>query len=453
MLEGRWNMKFLLVNLDWPGLVSKKTYKIHLSLPPLDLLLMSNFVNEKGDEAIIFDGFVEDPSRLQGLLTWADWIVVATTPYHMWQCPNSEWNWITKALEQFPKEKVILSGLHASIFPEQSLKSTGVHAVIRREPEGVLRDFLAKRRWEDTQGVSFLREGQLVENPLGALPLMDELVVKNYNVDISRYGYLLLGDKTGVFEASRGCPWKCTFCDQEMYSWKYRTKTPQVFAQEVSNGIEQSGMKNAYFYDLEFTVSKKRTLELCEELIKQKVQDKLRWTCQTRADTVNEEVVEAMKAAGCVLIHFGVESANPEALRGTNKKIDLESIDKGVRLVKKLGLQTACFFMFGLPGEKPDEFDNTLEFARNLNPTYASFHFAIPFPGTPLYDQYIQEKKLPWGVWPATFFEGWPHEQIVHYLSRAYKKFYLWPKKIEPRQFLFRLQNLPRKLSYFSSVV
>lgn len=443
-------MRFLLVSMDWQGLISKKTYKIHLALPPLDLILLQNFAKRAGHESKILDCFVDDTAELRSLCDWADSIVVATTPYHMWQCPNSEWGLIKEALKRFPLDKVVLSGLHSSIFPEQTLRETGVHAVIRREPEGAFRHFLEKRSWRDCEGVSYLDErGEHKENPLTALPSMDDLVATDYDVDISKYGYFLLGKRTGIFEASRGCPWKCTFCDQEMYSWKYRTKTPAIFAGEVINAVRQSGMETAYFYDLEFTVSKKRTLELCEELIKAGVPKKLRWACQTRADTVSEEVIEALKSAGCVLIHFGVESANPKILKATNKKITLDKIEKGVKLAKARKLQTACFFMYGLPEEKPEEFVNTLEFARSLNPTYASFHFAIPFPGTPLYEQYIKERGAEWGTWPATYFDGWPHERIGRFLSMSYRKFYLMPKRFELQEFFFRLENLPHKLRYF----
>lgn len=444
-------MKFLLVNLNWSGLVSKKTFKIHFALPPLDLLLLYNLAEDNGHQAKIFDGFVEPIEGLQSLAAEADWIIVTTTPYHMWQCPNAEWDQIKASLATLPRERVVVLGLHSSVFPEQTLRDTGVAAVLRREPEAVFKSFLERKRWQEVPGVSWLDGDSYHENPLGPLPPMDELAVNRYAVDISRYGYFLLGQRTGVFEASRGCPWKCTFCDQEMFSWKYRAKSPEVFAEEVARGVRQTGMKTAYFYDLEFTIARKRTEEICEGLLQRGVQKQLRWACQTRADMIDPVMLDRMKAAGCRLIHFGVESGNAEILKATNKKITLEKIEAGVRLAKEKGFQTACFFMFGLPEERPDEFDNTLRFARRLNPTYASFHFAVPFPGTPLYTRYLEERQLPWGSWPATYFNGWPHEEIRAYLRRAFIKFYLQPIRIEPREFIYRLGNIQQKLAYFRS--
>ena len=445
-------MNFVFMNLGWPGLVSKKTHKIHLALPPLDLVLMSNITTALGHKCQIIDGFVDGDSLSNKLIAEADWIIIATTPYHMWQCPNSDWEWIKKSIEAFPKKKVILTGLHASVFPEQTLRETGVHAVISREPEHVLSSYFERLDWKQTPGVSYLEGNNFQSIKYSALPRMDDLVVRDYCLDISKYSYFLLGTHTGVFEASRGCPWKCTFCDQEMFSWKYRRKSPAVFASEVSHAVAQTGMKTAYFYDLEFTVSKMRTLEICEALMKLNIHKKIRWCCQTRADTVDEDVLRALKAAGCTLIHYGVESANPEVLEATNKKITLDQISHGVKLTKDFRIQTACFFMFGLPGESSDRFTNTLEFARKLNPTYASFHFAIPFPGTPLYQEYLKKNNLIEGVWPSTYFQEWDKLRISKFLRSAYTKFYLFPRKFELSELRWRCSNLVPKIRYFMAV-
>jgi len=446
-------MKFLLVNLNWANLASPKTFKFHFALPPLDLLILRNIAISNGHEARILDGTVDSLNSADKQTAWADFVLVTTTPYHMWQCPNVEWEVIRNQISIFPREKTILLGLHGTVFPEQTLRETGAYALIRKEPERSFQEYLKIKDWFNVASVSYLNNGVYYENPNAALSNLQECIVNEYSLDISKYTYFLLGKKAGIFESSRGCPWKCTFCDQEMFSWKYRTKEPESFAEEVLRGVNQTGMQHAYFYDLEFTIQGKRTLEVCDQLIKRNIQKKIKWCCQTRADMVNDENLEALKAAGCKLIHFGVESAVPAVLKATNKKITLEKILHGVKLAKKHGFQTACFFMFGLPGENENDFLTTLEFARDLNPTYASFHFAVPFPGTPLYKQYLEEKNLKWGIWPATYFNKWSHAEIRRFLSRAYCKYYLFPKKIEPREFIYRMGNLGPKFQYFASIV
>ena len=447
-------MKFLFVNLSWPSIVSRKTHKLHITLPPLDLMILRELAGRSGHEGVILDCFVASKEDLEiqlpRLTREADWILVTTTPYCMWQCPNAEWEWIRKAISVFPAEKTVLTGLHGSIFPESTLRETGVRAVIRREPEGAFRDFLQTKDWESCRGVSYLKEEDEHHNEDAPGLSLNEIAIQNYETSIESYAYFLLGKRTGIFEASRGCPWKCSFCDQEMFGWKYRLKDSEVFADEVLRAVERTGMKTAYFFDLEFTIKKKRTLEICDALIKRNLQRKIKWCCQTRADTVDEEVLDALKAAGCTLIHYGAETANPPILEATGKKITLAEIARGITLTKTRGIRTAAFFMFGLPGEIFEDFERTLEFARTLNPTYASFHFAVPFPGTELYTRYLEERGLEPGVWPAVY-SSLPLSEIRAFERRAYIKFYLMPKRLELREFRYRMENFWDKLGYFLS--
>lgn len=446
-------MNILLVNLNWENLVSGKTLKLHLTVPPLDLIYLENFARAAGHSAVIHDGFTADRRELAEHVRKADCIYITTTPFHMWQCPNCDWESIRSAIGYFPKEKTVLGGLHPSVFPEIALQETGVHAVIRREPESAFLSFLQCGSWREAAGVSWQQDGAVHHNPTGQPLPMDQLVVQDYRVNPADYGYFLLGPKTALFESSRGCPWKCNFCDQEMFHWGYRTKSPEVFAEEVARTLRNYPFETAYFFDLEFTIQNGRTEQIAQELIKRDLHKKLRWAIQTRADMVNESILEALRDAGCRLIHFGVESGDPEILKSTNKKITLEKIERGVALTKRYGLQTACFFMFGLPTEKPEQFSTTLEFARELNPTYASFHFAVPFPGTPLYRQYLSEFDEPWGSWPSFYFKEWDASRIARYLKWAFVKFYLIPRRFELRVFRDRLSNLGHKLSYFGSIL
>lgn len=313
-------MKFALINIDWQAPISKENYKFHFTMPPLDLVLLKNIANQAGHEARVFDAFVDRTQNEDEICLWADWVVLTTTPFIMWQCPDINWALVATKIEMLPKEKTVLIGLHPSVFPEQVLRQTGVHAVLRREAEGIFAEFLKTKDWLKCGGVSYLKNDQYFENPYGSLMPMDELVVHDYGLDLSRYGYFLLGKNTGIFESSRGCPWRCTFCDQEMNSWQYRCKDPKLFAEEVRRALDTTSMKTSYFFDLEFTVSKKRTLAICEELIRQNVSKRLKWCCQTRADTVDDEILDSMKAAGCRLIHYGVESANRKFWRQPTKK-------------------------------------------------------------------------------------------------------------------------------------
>ena len=133
-----------------------------------------------------------------------------------------------------------------------------------------------------------------------------------------------------------------------MYGKKYRLKSVKNLGKEVETAVKKFGIKNAYFIDLEMTVNKKHVAELCDFLINKKI--KLSWCCQTRADTVDFKLLKKMRKAGCLLIHYGVETGSPRIMKFIEKKITHEQILNGVRLAHKAGIETACFFMFwGFP--------------------------------------------------------------------------------------------------------
>ena len=430
-------MHIVLLNLPWPGKVSQKTFKLHLSFPPLDLLIMRRLIEEAGHTAEVYDGLVTGRLPDASFFAQADWVIAATTPYHMWQCPNSDWDWIRQQIQVLPVNKTVLSGIHGAVFPEKTLAETGVCAVLGSEPETTLQGFLTTGKWQ---------------KPVGPPLEMDQLCSDYRDIDIKKYQYPLLGRDTFLFESSRGCPWKCTFCCQEMFQNKYRWKTPARFVEEVAVALSPYSKASAYFFDLEFTVSKKRTSEICRELQARKLEQKLKWCCQTRADTIDKELLLEMKAAGCRLVHFGVESAHEPALQLTNKKITLEQIEHGVQLAKSVGLSTACFFMFGLPGETSSDFKKTLAFSKKLNPTFASYHFAIPFPGTPLYQQYLSETGQSAGIWPSYFYREWSHAEVNAFIRSAYREFYLKPKLSDGAEILRRAKFSTEAIKLFCSV-
>jgi len=144
------------------------------------------------------------------------------------------------------------------------------------------------------------------------------------------------------------------------------------------------------------------------------------WCCQTRADSVDRDLLEAMRAAGCTLIHYGVESGSEEILAKTEKKITLDQIAKGIALTKEAGIAAACFFMLGLPGEATEDRRKTLEFAKKINPTYASFHITSPYPGTPLYASRSWKQ-----LYPESLLEGQDLRALKSFEKRAYRDYYL----------------------------
>jgi radical SAM superfamily enzyme YgiQ (UPF0313 family) len=163
-----------------------------------------------------------------------------------------------------------------------------------------------------------------------------------------------------------------------------------------------------------------------------------RFVCNSRVDTITPALAKEMKAAGCELISFGVESGNPAILESTKKGITLDQVREGIAATKKAGILTFCYFIIGMPGETEETINDTIRFAKELDPDYCNFHVAIPFPGTELYEM---AKKNDWLV-----HENWEQyeemgsavlttpqlspEAAMRAQQRATREVYLRPRRV-----------------------
>ncbi|MCA9429339.1 MAG: radical SAM protein, partial [Candidatus Omnitrophica bacterium] len=158
----------------------------------------------------------------------------------------------------------------------------------------------------------------------------------------------------------------------------------------------------------------------------------------SRVDTINDDLARAMKEAGCELISFGVESGNPEILESTKKGITLDQVREGVGAAKRAGIMTFCYFIIGLPGETEETIQDTIDFAKELDPDYCNFHVATPFPGTELYEQAKREGWLVHEDWDQYEEMGsavmktpsLSPEAAMRAQTRATRAIYLRPKRI-----------------------
>ncbi len=378
------NLKnILLINPGWGRRISQKGRRFNRAWPPLSLLICASLLEKEGLHVHIVDGRVDHKWREKAvrLARESDWIGLTSSPLDRWQCPNLEVGYFVELARSLPSEKLLIMGAHGSLFPGEMLLQTKARAVIIGEPEETLLSLVTQKDWSTVPGLVFRKDGKpfFTSAPRPA-NLKDFPIPSFHLIDPSRYFYELMGRPFLLFEASRGCPYECSFCLKVMYPKGVRMKPTEHVMAEIERATSIAGPCYGYFIDLEFTANRSHAMEIYAGLINRSFP--FYWCCQTRADAVDPELLEHMKRAGCRLIHFGVESGSPRVLDGTNKRINPEEIRRGIRLTREAGIETACFFMLGFPGELPSEMEETLNFAKELNPTYASFHMATPYPGT-----------------------------------------------------------------------
>jgi radical SAM superfamily enzyme YgiQ (UPF0313 family) len=313
-------------------------------------------------------------------------------------------------------------GAHGTLKPEEILEYTNAEAVIRGEPEQTVLEICKNRDLSKIKGVTFKVEGKIISNDDREPLNLDQLPIPSYHLlPLDKYFYEVLGDRFMLFEASRGCPYQCNYCQKEMFKG-YRRKSSKNLINEVKTAIQNHGVKTAYFIDLEFTVNRKLVLDLCDFLIANDYDFK--WCCQTRLDSIDLTLLKRMKDAGCSLIHYGVESGSERIMKLINKKITLQKIEEGLKLTQKAKIKSACFFMIGLPSETKEDMKKTIDFANHLNPTYASFHIWTPYPGTYFYDLVKEDLT---GLFPEAYTKELTLNELQKMVNKALIKFYLRP--------------------------
>lgn len=196
--------------------------------------------------------------------------------------------------------------------------------------------------------------------------------------------------------ASRGCPFKCSFClwPQVMYSGNtYRGRDIDDVVNEMEYLVKQMGFKSIYFDDDSFNIGKERMLKFCQKL-KEKNLAHIPWAIMARADMMDEEILQAMRECGLSAVKYGIESASAEMIAGCQKQLNLTKTESIIGVTKKLGIKVHLTFIFGFPGETKESMQRTIAYGLSLDPDSIQFSILTPFPGTRLFEQLEKEGKL-----------------------------------------------------------
>ncbi len=288
---------------------------------------------------------------------------------------------------------------------------------------------------KDILGIGYrLPDGEIKVNP--ARPLirnLDELpFLPMHLFPIDRYDRSkpeLSVVPVDILNSSRGCPFNCAFCNNK-YVWgrNYRVMSGSRVVNELEYLAANYDTKGIFFREDHFTLNKKRVYEFCSEIKKRNV--KIQWGCESRADALDEDMIRAMKEAGCLSIWFGVESGSSRVLKMLNKNIDLDQVELVFKLCKKNKIQVGASVMIGIPGQTLEENYETLKFVKKLDPDYAYFNTFVGYPKTDMYD-IIVEKGLIYQKWeefilPNSEVLTWPEK--VRFKERAELRFNTRPK-------------------------
>lgn len=198
------------------------------------------------------------------------------------------------------------------------------------------------------------------------------------------------GNPLTVIHGNRGCPAKCVYCPAGVLTdFSVRYRTVDSIIGELKECVERYGIREFLFHGDTFTINKKWLLQLCERIVAEKLP--IRWGCNSRVDTMDDERAAAMKRAGCWVVAFGIESGDQEMLNKMRKNATLEQAREAVAVCKRNKLRVHSFLVIGLPWETEETLEKTYLFLRELDPDFFDFNIATPLPGTELHEIALRE--------------------------------------------------------------
>ncbi len=416
------------------------------SFPPLGLLYIATLLKEKMPDIEV--RVVDSPSQRLGYADIGK-IIKDFKPDVLGICAFTECLVDVLKVARLAKSinrdiHITVGGPHLFVYPHQTLEYPEIDSIVIGEGEYVfcelinmlkegkaplgidglyLKSDLGKREFKKAAAVN-----------LDALPVFDVDLIKR------RFYYSTIGSQRNVITllTSRGCPYKCTFCDVPYR--EFRGRNMANIMEEIELRLRQ-GFKEIFFFDDTFNITPQRVIELSRRIIKDNL--KFEWSFRGRVNTATFEMLKLAKAAGCRRIHFGIETGTDEGLQELKKGITIEQIKNALSWCRQLKIKTIGDFIIGLPFEKsPEDVIRNIQRLVEFGPDYAQFNFLQPIPGSEIYELGIKRGIIDAEKWenfvrfpnadfqPPLWTEYLNREDIAGLFHLAYKKFYMHPRTI-----------------------
>lgn len=437
---------------------NKSIKKVLNVVPPLGLAYLAAYVRPDGHEVQIIDCTVGiSHQELIDRVVEENPDVIGITG----TTPSSES--MKKAAvdirDRLPKAAIVVGGAHITAMPEETMASGLFDVGVIGEGETTFLDLVRHiekqglKHLEAVDGIVFNENGRVVftgrrpfieqldEIPFPARDLLPPLTA--YHPTPASYKKLPLA----VVITSRGCPFKCKFCDRAIFGATYRGRSAGNVMDEVESLVKDYGAREIRFFDDTFTMDKKRVMMICDEFERRNI--RIPWTCLTRVNTVTRELLMRMRKAGCWQVLYGLESGDQKMLDLLHKGTTVEQNTRAVQWAKEAGMSVRGDFIVGTPGDTLESMEKTLAFAKSMDLDYAHFNKFVPLPGTELYQMLVDQGHTFDFTEHSSIVdhsallyvpEGMKREDYKAFLDRAHKEFYLRPSYIFKR--LLQIRSL-----------
>ncbi len=373
--------------------------------PPLGILYISSYLKSRGFAVEVFDSTFRSMDQFENLIAREQPGVVGIYT-----------NMMTKrnvlAMVRYCKQHgatVILGGPEPPYYAQEYLQA-GADIIIKGEGELTLEALLPHlaqhglNKLEAIDGLAFLDDaGELVETAprafiqdLSAHPWPDREAI-----DIPQYMRVWQenhGQSSISVIHARGCPYTCKWCSHSVYGNTHRRRTPEDAADELLWIKETYNPDLIWYADDVFTINTRWFFSYAEELEKRGV--RIPFECISRADRLNQAVVDTLAAMGCYRLWNGSESGSQRILDAMDRKVDVADVQAKTHMLQQAGIQTGMFIMLGYDDETIDDLEATVEHLKISNPDVFLTTVAYPIKGTPYYSQ-VESRILSDKSWEA----------------------------------------------------
>jgi radical SAM superfamily enzyme YgiQ (UPF0313 family) len=371
-------------------------------------------------------------------------------------------------LAQARGAKTIAFGTHVTPIPRETMRSyASLDYILHGEPDLTLRDLLdhlegktgerppeiqalfdkepgyrlalttdGKPDLGSLRGLVWRRGEKIVMNaPRPFIGDLDDLPMPLHELlPLQRYRMPLMKGPFTFIVTSRGCTAGCTYCIKHVsYQYGVRVRSPKKIMEELWL-LNKLGIHNIHMYADLFTIHRDQVVALCQLIIAEGL--KIKWTCNSRVDYVDEEMLRLMGQAGCWFISWGIESGNEQILRHAKKGAYPDKAERALRWAKQAGIANWGYFIIGLPGETEATIRQTIDFAKKLPLDIALFHVAAPYPGTPFFFEVVREgwfrpgtrwEQVDMDKGTVLDYPGLPAERLLYWQKRAWREWAFRP--------------------------
>lgn len=387
----------------------EKEQAIMRPYPPLGILYLSAWLEKNGVDNEVFDTTFSTKKQLYAYLEQAEPDLVPIYTNLMTKVNVIE---LVQFIRSNPilKNTVIVLGGPDITYNVSDYLATGAHIVVIGEGEQTMLEIaqtIAKgnrREFAHIDGLAYQTiEGDIFKTAARKrLRPVDDLPFPNRK-KIDLHQYLNAWKKHHGLNAvsvstQRGCPYTCKWCSTAVYGQSYRRRSPKVVVDELIHIKKNYNPETLWFVDDVFTVSHKWLEEFQKEVTARSAV--IPFECITRADRMDEKVIQLLKAAGCFRIWIGAESGSQKIINAMDRRVDVNQVRSMIQLTRQYGIEAGTFIMLGYPEETEEDIEETIHHLKTSNPDHFTITIAYPIKGTGLYEQVdaLQTTEKEWNT-------------------------------------------------------